>query len=115
MVAMDLTVEQVGDVAVVVLPVEELDATSAHDFKRDIGPSLVEHSRIVLDLSRLHFTDSSGLGAFIWCLRTANANGGDVKLCGVSSHVAEVFATVRLDRVFDIYPSRDEAIHAFQS
>jgi anti-sigma B factor antagonist len=114
MVAMDLTVERVGDVAVIALLIEELDASKARDFKRDIAPMLEAHSRIVLDLSGLRFADSSGLGAFIWCLRTSNANGGDLKLCGVLSHVREVFEIVRLNRIFDIYPTRDEAIRAFQ-
>jgi anti-sigma B factor antagonist len=115
MVPMDLAVERMGEVAVVVLSVEELDASNARDFKRDVAPLLEANPRVVLDLSRLRFADSSGLGAFISCLRVANASGGDLKLCGVTDHVRQVFELVRLDRIFDIYPTREDAVQAFES
>jgi anti-sigma B factor antagonist len=112
---MELTVDRAGDVAVVMLPVEELTAGSSRDFKRDITPSLDIHPKMVLDLSRLQYVDSSGLGVFIWCLRRANANGGDLKFCGVTDRVRATLELVRLNRVLDLYPTRDEAIQAFRA
>jgi anti-sigma B factor antagonist len=69
----------------------------------------------VIDLSRLRFVDSSGLGAFISCLRKLNAKGGDLKLCGMSKQVRAVFELVRMHRIFDIFGTREEALRAFQS
>jgi len=110
---MQLTCEKIGDVAVLVVPVEELDASNAGEFKREIAPVLAAHARLVLDLTRVRFVDSSGLGAFISCLRTLNAKGGDLKLCGMSTQVRAVFELVRMHRVFDILATRDEAVRAF--
>jgi anti-sigma B factor antagonist len=58
--------------------------------------------------------DSSGLGAFISCLRKLNGKGGDLKLCGMSKQVRAVFELVRMHRIFEIFGTTDEAVHAFQ-
>jgi anti-sigma B factor antagonist len=110
---MNLVVNQKGDVAVATVPVEELDASNAGEFKRDMAPLLDAHAKMVLDLSRLRFVDSSGLGAFISCLRKLNAKGGDLKLCGMSKQVRGVFELVRMHRVFDILATTDDAVRAF--
>jgi anti-sigma B factor antagonist len=110
---MQLAIESIDQVAVIVVPVEELDAGNVGEFKRDIGPLLEVHTNMVLDLSRLHFVDSSGLGAFISCLRRLNARGGDLKLCGMTNPVRAVFELVRMHRVFDIFPTKEEAVRAF--
>ena len=110
---MEIAVDHIGDVAVAILPVEELDAGNAGEFKRDIAPVLEANTNLVVDLSRLRFVDSSGLGAFLSCLRQVNAKGGDLKLCGMSKPVRTVFELVRLHRIFDILSTREEAVRAF--
>ena len=111
---MQIAFEKVGDVAVAAVPVEELDASNAGEFKRDIASLLETNTKMVLDLGRLRFVDSSGLGAFISCLRKLNARGGDLKLCGMSKQVRAVFELVRMHRVFDILGTRDDAVRAFE-
>jgi anti-sigma B factor antagonist len=110
---MEIAVDHIGDVAVAVLLVEELDAGNAGEFKRDIAPVLETNKKLVFDLSRLRFVDSSGLGAFLSCLRQVNAKGGDLKLCGMSKQVRGVFELVRLHRIFDILGTTEEAVRAF--
>jgi anti-sigma B factor antagonist len=110
---MQITCEKVGEVGVAAVPVEELDASNAAEFKRDIAPVLEANPKLVLDLGRLRFVDSSGLGAFISCLRKLNASGGDLKLCGMSKPVRAVFELVRMHRVFDILATKEDAVGAF--
>ena len=110
---MDIAVETIGDVGVVSVLVEELDASNVDEFKSSMTPVLEAHTKLVFDLHRLRFTDSSGLGAFLSCLRHVNARGGDVKLCGLSPQVRAVFELVRLHRIFDIYSTPEEAVRAF--
>ena len=110
---MQMSYERVGDVAVAAVPVEELDAGNAGEFKRDMAPLLETNGKVVLNLGRLRFVDSSGMGAFISCLRKLNAKGGDLKLFGMSKPVRAVFELVRMHRVFDIYATREEAVGAF--
>jgi anti-sigma B factor antagonist len=112
---MEIAVDKIGDVTVAIIPVEDLDASNSGDFKRDIAPLLETRNKLVIDLSRLRFVDSSGLGAFISCLRKLNGRGGDLKLCGMSKQVRAVFELVRMHRIFDIFATKEEAARAFQS
>jgi anti-sigma B factor antagonist len=111
---MDLTTQTTGDVAIVVLGVAELDADNTAEFKGDIAPVLEANTKVVLDLSRVRFIDSSGLGCFLSCLRKVMARGGDLKLCGMSKQVRAVFELVRMHRILEIHNTREEAIRAFQ-
>jgi anti-sigma B factor antagonist len=112
---MEITVDKIGEVAVVAVPVEELDAGNTAEFKRDIAPALEANTKVVLDLSKLRFLDSSGLGSFLSCLRKLNSNGGDLKLCGMSPQVRTVIELVRMHRIFDIYGTKEDAVRAFQA
>jgi anti-anti-sigma factor len=110
---MQLPIERAGDVAIVVLPVDELDASNSVEFKRDIGPVLDANAKVALDLSRLRFIDSSGLGSFLSCLRKLNAKGGDLKLFHVSRGVRTIIELVRMHRMLDILDTKDAAVRAF--
>ena len=111
---MEIAVDNVGGIAVAEMPVDELDASNSPEFKRDIAPVLLANTKLVLDLSRLRFVDSSGLGAMLSCLRQLSAKNGDLKLCGLSKQVRAAFELVRMHRVFDIAGTKEEAIHAFE-
>ncbi len=111
---MEIAVDKIGSIAVATVPVDELDASNAGEFKRDIVPVLEDNTRVIFDLSRLRFVDSSGLGAMLSCLRQLGAKGGDLKLCGMSKQVRGLFELVRMHRIFDIYDTREEAVHAFE-
>ena len=110
---MEIAVDKVGNVTVAVIPVEELDAGNVGEFKRDIAPLVADDTRLVIDFSRLRFIDSSGLGAVLACVRQVSANGGDLKLCGMSKQVRSTFELVRMHRVFDIFATCEEAVRAF--
>jgi anti-sigma B factor antagonist len=112
---MDMSVENIDDVAVIHLGVEELDAGNTPDFKRDIAPVLDANAKVVLDLHNLRFIDSSGMGAFLSCLRKVNARGGDLKLCRMSKQVRTIIELVRMHRMLEIFGSRDEAVRAFKA
>jgi anti-sigma B factor antagonist len=111
---MNLAVEKRDDIAIVTIPVEELDAGNTPEFKREMTAVLDTYTKIVLDLTGLQFTDSSGLGAFLSCLKKLNAKGGELKLCGVEKQVRAIFELVRMDRILDIVDNKEEAVRAFQ-
>ncbi len=110
---MDITLDTVGDVAVVALPVAELDAGNVEEVKRAMAPVLEAHTKVVLDLSGLRFMDSSGLGLLLSSLQKLNARGGDLKLCGLSKQVRMILEMVRLHRLLESHATREEAVRAF--
>ncbi len=109
---MELAIDRINDVAVAMVPIDELDATNVAEFKSALAPILETQNELVLDLSRLRFVDSSGLGAMLSCLRQLSAKGGDLKLCGLTRQVRAVFELVRMHRIFDIYATKEDALQA---
>ena len=111
---MPAAIEHIGDIVVVVLPGRSLDASNVKAFKQEITPLLGSKAKVVFDMSQLQFVDSSGLGSLLSCLRQLHAGGGELKLCGMAQPVHTLFALVRMDRIFDIFPTQAEAVSALQ-
>lgn len=112
---MDLSAEESGDISIVNMPGEYLDASTVKEFKTDIAVFIEgDAKKIVFDMSSLQFIDSSGLGAILSCLRKLNGSGGELKLCGMSKPVRALFELVRMHRIMDIYDTRDDAIRAYK-
>lgn len=110
---MEMPVEKIGDVAVVTLHGEYLDASIADEFKRDMQPTLDENTKVVFDMTQLRFVDSAGIGAILSCLRRLNAKDGDLKLCGLSKSLRASFEIARMHRIIDILETKNEAVAAF--
>ena len=69
---------------------------------------------VVMDLAKVEFMDSSGLGALIALLKRVADRGGDLKLCCIQKKVRLVFEITRAHRVFEILDTVDEAVAAFK-
>jgi anti-sigma B factor antagonist len=92
-----------------------LDASTAGAFRDAVKPLLTQDARVVLDLSKVEFIDSSGLGALVSCLRQAHAIGGDIKLFGLGKSARALFELVRMHRVFEVFNDEKEAISSYRS
>lgn len=69
----------------------------------------------LIDLSDLELISSSGLSLIIGMLTKTRNAGGDLAICGVSAKVRELLIMTRLDSVFKIHGSVEEAIGHFNS
>ena len=104
---MQLETEDRGDDLLVVVAADRIDAMVAVQFKdamrqaTDGGPR-----RVVLDLSRVGFLDSSGLGALVAAMK-ALGPGRQLHLLAPTPAVDKVFRLTRMNTVFAIHP--DEA------
>ncbi len=64
---------------------------------------------IILDLSQVVFIDSSGLGAILSILKRM-PKGTEMIICGATEPVMSMFKLTRLDRVFTMRATVDEAV-----
>ena len=96
--------------AIVSFPVDNLDAGNVKDFRAAIDAVAATHDALVLDMSRLTFVDSSGLGALLSCLRTMKGKKGQLLLFGMTKQVRALFELVRMHRIFSIHNSQEEAL-----
>jgi len=69
--------------------------------------------KMVLDFQPVNFMSSLMIGKIILMRKKCKANQTQVKLCNVCPSVLGVFEVTRLDRLFKIYDSVEEAISAF--
>jgi len=68
--------------------------------------------RIVIDLSRATYIDSSGIAVLILAMQQVEAYGGKFFLSGLQETLRSIFETSRLERVFRIFPDVDAALAA---
>lgn len=71
-------------------------------------------NRLIFDLSRLQFIDSSGLGSLLSVLRVLHTKGGDLKLTCMNKPVKAMFELVSMHKIFEIFPTREDAVRSFQ-
>ena len=107
---MQLVHEKTGKV-IVVKPLENrMDATIAVDFKTQMRALISEGQELfVLDLSEVDFVDSSGLGAIVASLKMLEGKG-DMVIAGAGERVMSLFKLTRMDRVFEVFPTSDDAL-----
>jgi len=110
---MELTGRLEGDVLVIALREDNLDASNVQAFRDTVHSLVQNHTRVALDMAGVKFVDSSGLGALISCLRQLNARQGDFRLCNLSITVRALFELMRMHRVFNIQPTREEAVLSY--
>lgn len=80
------------------------------EFHGSYQPAVKEGKRLVLDLSDLDYIDSKHLAALVVCYKRIAEAGGKIVFCGLKPAVRETFLVTRLDRIFTIAPTRNEAI-----
>lgn len=104
---MKLHITQQNDHHIVTVDEARLDAAVATAFKDRMREVLPETGdRILMDLSRVDFMDSSGLGAVIAVLK-AMPKGRHLELTGLTPNVERVFRLTHMDSVFKIIPRAD--------
>ena len=106
---MNLVSETIDHALVVRVCDARIDAAVAIQFKdrmREVTEGGAQ--RIVLDLSRVDFIDSSGLGAIVASMK--QLGGRRLDLAGLSPTVQKVFRLTRMDTIFAIHPDVGAAL-----
>ncbi len=109
---MDLGLEVLerGDASVLAVS-GEVDVATVPRLREKLHSLVAEGSpRIVVDLERVDFLDSTGLGVLVGALKRVRANGGELALVCTSARIRKVFEVTGLTKVFSLYDTVDEAV-----
>lgn len=106
--------ETIDDVTIVKMMENTIDAGNVMEFKADILPIIQASQKVAVDMGRLKFMDSSGIGAIFSCMRALHEKNGELKLFNVRSQILQLFKLVRLDRIIEILENKKAAVSAFQ-
>lgn len=102
---MNLLSELVDGTQVVRVDEERIDASVAIHFKDRMRELAAEAgNRLILDLGRVTFVDSSGLGAIVAVMKFL-APACRLELAALTPNVSKVFHMTRMDTVLAIHPA----------
>ncbi len=82
---------------------------------RDTIKGLLDAGRnkILLNMEKVDYIDSSGIGALVYSFTTVRRHGGQLKLMNLSDRVQDVLTLTKLLSVFDIFNNEEEAVRSF--
>jgi anti-sigma B factor antagonist len=97
-------------VPVVTAP-EEIDVTNAPALRSALLEAAAHgRGRLVVDMARTQFCDSSGLHTLLAAHKRAQAEGGELLLVISATRVLRIFAITGIDRVIPNFTSLDQAL-----
>ena len=70
-------------------------------------------TNVVVDLSKVKFMNSSGLGMLIGALTTMRKSGGDLRLANATDKIESLLIVTKLITVFKNFKSVDEAVESY--
>ncbi len=118
---MIVTISSDGPIKVVAFEAD-MEGEKGVDVDLDTSPKLREkllqltnekEKAILVDLSNVKYMDSSGIATLVEALQKVGKYGGRLKLTNLRDAVQDVFQLSRLDKVFDIYETYEDARNAF--
>ena len=102
-----------GDLSVIQLE-GYLDAHTAPQFEQAIQSEIdAGRHRIIVDCAKLTYISSAGLGVFMSFVEEVREQAGDIKICGLTPKVRQVFDILGFAEIYDICDARAEAVQRF--
>lgn len=94
---------------IVVVEVEgEINITTSPELKKSFDS--IRTAKVVINMQNVGYIDSSGLATLVELLKKVKQKGGNLSLSQVSEKVRSLFEITKLDRLFSIYSSNEEAL-----
>lgn len=106
---MNLNTKKINDFNILTIEDERIDAHNSAELKEYILQMIDKGEiRIIVQLSKVRFIDSSGLGALLSGHKNVVAKSGRFALTNIQQQVLSMFELTRLNRVFEIYNDINE-------
>ncbi|MEE9168471.1 MAG: STAS domain-containing protein [bacterium] len=111
---MNITKEYDGQVVLIKLDGKILSGADANQIHQMIHEELeLDHGKFILDMFGVSLINSSGVGILIGALTAARNQTGDLRLVGISQKVADVLRMMKLDQVFQTYPTFEDGKQSY--
>lgn len=90
-------------------PTGYITAANLSEFQEKLTLTITsqDHSVFLVDMSKVEFLDSAGLMSLASAYRLAQTLGKRFSICSIPPSVKIIFELTELDRVLDIYESRE--------
>jgi anti-sigma B factor antagonist len=100
-----------------ILDVEgEIDVYTAPQFKEAVNEIISSGQKdLIVNMAHVSYMDSSGFGTLLSATKRLRPEGGTVNLVSVNSAIDRMLRITRLNTVFGIYSTIDEAIEKIKA
>jgi anti-sigma B factor antagonist len=111
---MKATVRQIGQITVVDLN-GKITIGEGDVILREKVQEILEtgQKKVLLNLEKVSYMDSAGIGELVACYKRTKEKGGNVKLLKPSGKVSDLLALTKLEEVFETYTDEREALVSF--
>ena len=93
----------------------EMDVYNAGELKAMLMDALDSGKvKIILNMQRVSYIDSTGIGVLLWALPAFTAKAGNLKLLCLSASILKVFQLTNLIKFFAIFDTEAEAVGSFK-
>lgn len=102
-------------VQIVRINAERFDSNIAPELKTELLLIVDQGNKhILVDLSKVMYADSSGLGALLFGLRQVRDKDGKLKLLGANTRVLNLIRIAKLEQILLNYETENEALESFK-
>jgi anti-anti-sigma factor len=106
--------EKKSNIDIITFSVNKINALISDDIRDSITKVFdISNSKVIIDLKGVEYIDSSGFGCFLTVMKTARNNYCSLKFANPEPRVKELFHTLYLHTVFQIYEDIDTCMRSF--
>ena len=110
---MNISSREIGD-AIVVMVEGNLDTNTSPDAQNYLDQLVDSGSqKILISFESTNYVSSAGLRVVLATAKLLSKNGGDLRLCSLSSTVHDVFEISGFTTILNVFESEKEAIESF--
>ena len=115
MAELNISERQVGDITVLDMDGKITIGEGSVALRTAIRRLLEEgKKKILLNLARVGYIDSSGIGELVSSFTAISNAGGQLKLLNLTQKLQDLLTITKLLTVFDVYESEEEALSSFK-
>jgi len=115
MAELNISERQVGDVTIMDMDGKITIGEGSVALRTAIRRLLEEGKRkILLNLAKVGYIDSSGIGELVSSYTAINKENGELKLLNLTQKLQDLLTITKLLTVFDVYESEEEALASFK-
>ena len=107
---MNVIVKEMNGIAVASPQVDRLDVRTVPEFRDEMNRVVENYTKVILDMDRINFVDSTGLGALMSCIRRLNQKGGGLRMIALQQQPSAMFRLVRMHKVVDTFDNLNDAV-----
>lgn len=87
----------------------EINISTSPELKKQFEKQ--SSKKVVVDLGKVNYIDSSGLATLVEILKRAKTQSGTLVLSGLSDKVRSLFEITKLDKLFQVSATQDDAVN----